>query len=570
MTNDITLVTGLWNIGRERLSEQFQRSWEHYLTHFDKFLKIDAPMYIYAERSMKTFIETRRDMKRTFIHYREVKDFDRWYAFFESTEKLRTDRKWYQQTGEEGWLAKSPQAQLPYYLPIVMSKMFMLNDAAVTNFFNTEYLMWLDAGITNTVHEGYFLSDQVIEKIPQYMNKFLFLSFPYENSSEIHGFERSTANALAKVKNISYVCRGGLFGGKREAITQQNGHYYGVVKEAFEADCMGTEETIFSIMAHRNPELFNRFSLEAHGMISNFTEAVKNNTVSFALSPKDEKKKIAEVLFNDLNHNAVKETSLYFLTFNYPEQLEYTLSHLINSPDMITETNKFCLDNSTDDSAIQKNKEICAKYKIEYLSENKNLGICGGRQYIANHFDKTSAHYYIFFEDDMLLCSKDYLPCRNGFIRWTSHLLSKMIYILTEEKLDFLKMTFTEFYGDHSKQWSWHNVPQVRREEYWPEMPEVKEGVAGPKTVFKHIKSYKGLPYAIGEVYYSNWPILFSKEGNRKVFLETQWAHPFEQTWMSHVYTQIKEGQIHSGVLLASTIEHDRFCHYPAEERREN
>ena len=40
------------------------------------------------------------------------------------------------------------------YNPMVMSKMFMLNDASIWNPFGTEYFAWLDGGITNTVHEG--------------------------------------------------------------------------------------------------------------------------------------------------------------------------------------------------------------------------------------------------------------------------------------------------------------------------------------------------------------------------------------------------------------------------------
>lgn len=570
MNNELTIVTGLWNIGRDKLGEDFGRTWEHYLTNFEKFLKIDKPMYIYTSKDMLSFIESRRDMERTTIHIREPEDFDWWYAFANETEALRIDPSWRNQTGIEGWLANSPQARLKYYLPIVMSKMFMLNDAAVACPYGSEYLMWLDAGITNTVHEGYFTHDKVLDKITQYMDKFLFLSFPYEDSREIHGFTRRIANQQAKVKNIRYVCRGGLFGGKREHIAQQNGIYYGATKTAFDAGCMGTEESIFSIMAHQKPELYNRYQLQSHGMISNFTEAVKNDDVVFEQPNNDDDKSNIIREFENSKCAVERDTSIYFLTFNYPQQLEHALCHLVNSPELVSETNKFCLDNSTDSDAIRRNKEICQKYGIEWLSEGRNLGICGGRQWIADHFDKTDAKYYIFFEDDMLICSKDTLPCKCGFIRWTPNLLEKMVAILNAAKLDFLKMSFSEFFGDHSKQWSWHNVPQDKREIYWPEMPEVKEGLNGPATEFKNIRSYKGLSYATGEIFYSNWPTLFNKEGNQKVFLETRWTYPYEQTWMSYVYTKIKEGHIKSGVLLASMIEHDRFCHYDATERREN
>ena len=42
------------------------------------------------------------------------------------------------------------------YNPLVMSKVFLLNDAKIMDNFNSDYMFWIDAGLTNTVHSGYF------------------------------------------------------------------------------------------------------------------------------------------------------------------------------------------------------------------------------------------------------------------------------------------------------------------------------------------------------------------------------------------------------------------------------
>ena len=89
-------------------------------------------------------------------------------------------------------------------------------------------------------------------------------------------------------------------------------------------------------------------------------------------------------------------------------------------------------------------------------------------------------------------------------------------------------------------------------------------------TNFKNIKSYRSIPYATGEIYYCNWPQVISKEGNKKMFLETKWANPFEQTWMSFIYQETIKGNINPAILLATPTEHDRFEHYNMNERREN
>ena len=54
------------------------------------------------------------------------------------------------------------------------------------------------------------------------------------------------------------------------------------------------------------------------------------------------------------------------------------------------------------------------------------------------------------------------------------------------------------------------------------------------------------------------------------MFLDTKWDHPYEQTWMSHIYQETVKGNISTGILLMTPTEHDRFDFYPKEERREN
>jgi hypothetical protein len=90
-----------------------------------------------------------------------------------------------------------------------------------------------------------------------------------------------------------------------------------------------------------------------------------------------------------------------------------------------------------------------------------------------------------------------------------------------------------------------------------------------PRTEFKNVKSVDGLSYAIGDVYYSNWPQIVSKEGNRKCFIDTRFASPYEQTIMSFIFQETKKGAIKPGILLLTPTEHNRFDHYDASLRKE-
>lgn len=144
---------------------------------------------------------------------------------------------------------------------------------------------------------------------------------------------------------------------------------------------------------------------------------------------------------------------------------------------------------------------------------------------------------------------------------------------MLKEKFDFLKLSFTEVYMDNHIQCSWYNVPQTVRTQIWPsydKLPVNGLDPNTPRTEFNKINVYEELAYIEGDVYYANWPLITSKEGNRKMFLNTKWAHPYEQTWMSHMFQETRKGNMKTAVLLASPINHNRIVWYKPYERKEN
>jgi hypothetical protein len=126
---------------------------------------------------------------------------------------------------------------------------------------------------------------------------------------------------------------------------------------------------------------------------------------------------------------------------------------------------------------------------------------------------------------------------------------------------------------DNNIQVSWYNVPQVVRSEFWPtydKLPITGLDTNSPRTKFDKIEVVDGLSYITGEIYYANWPTITGKKGNQKMFLDVEWAHPYEQTWMSYIFQETRKGNIKPAVLLASPINHNRIAHYSPEDRREN
>jgi len=564
MSNNLTVVTGIWDLRRDQAGEGFKRPFQHYIDNFVKFLQTDVNMVIYIEKQYEHIVwENRRD-HNTRVFIKEVEEFKTKFDFYEQIQKIRKDENWLKQAD---WLRNSTQATLEMYNPMVMSKMFMVHDAVCYNPFNTDYFIWIDGGITNTVHAGYFTHDKILNKIQPYLKSFLFLSFPYEGNSEIHGFAREGMNKFAKAQEVKYVCRAGLFGGHKDVIKHANGMYYHLLRMSLEQGYMGTEESIFTIMSYLEPEVFNRFMIEGNGLINYFAEQLKNDNI--VLDKPEITVKTKENKIVDLNKTI---TALYIITFNAPEQFQTIVESYLTQPGFITNTKNYLLDNSTDLETTPRYLELCEKYNFTHIKK-ENLGICGGRQFIAEHFKETNHDFYIFLEDDMLLKDNSFELCDNGFQGYVPNLYNKVHKIMIANNYDFIKFSFTEFYGNNSKQWAWYNVPQNLREKFWPEKPNLPaEGLdpESPETKFNNIRSLEGLPYADGEIYYCNWPQLVSREGNQKMFLDTTWVRPFEQTWMSHMYQLTVKGLLRGALLLASPINHNRFKFYPGDLRKES
>ena len=554
----ITLVTGLWNIKRDQLNQGWSRSFDHYLQKLEELLKVETNLIIFGEEEIREFVESRRSSDNTQFIVRDTEWFKNTVPY-DKIQEIRNNPDWFNQSG---WLKDSTQGSLEMYNPLVMSKVFLLNDAKIMDKFNSTHLFWIDAGLTNTVHPGYFTHDKIQDKLPKLFNKFGFIAFPYDANSEIHGFSYPKINEYAK-NDVKLVCRGGLFGGRKDSIGDINGLYYDLLHTTINDGYMGTEESLFSILLYRHPDLIEYAEIEYNGLISKFCEDLKNDTV-------DVKTK------SPVNSNLKLEltnTALYVITFNSPKQFETLITSMIDyDTDFLDKPKKFLLDNSSDLSTTEKYLELCKEYGFEHIKKD-NLGICGGRQFIAEHSEENGFDFHFFFEDDMFFYNGKETVCKNGFNRYIKNLYRKVLDITKQEGFDFVKMNYTEFYGDNGTQWSWYNVPQSVREQFWPEkstLPVRGLDPNAPKTKYEKILSYEGIPYTSGEIYYCNWPQVVTREGNKKMFLNTTWAHPFEQTWMSHIYQETKKGNIKPGLLLTTPTEHNRFEFYEGHLRKES
>ena len=560
MNKKVTIVTGLWDMERGTLDGWAKRDFQHYKDRFFEMLEADVQMCIWIPSDLREDVERIRGDKPTRIFIKELSDFETWNPFFDRIQEIRQKPEW---RNLGGWLSESPQGALRYYNAMMFTKMFMLNDSAITNPFDSDYFFWIDGGLTNTVGKGYFLHDNVLDNLSNYVlkheNKLVHITYPYTGNDEIHGFERKAMARYCNTDFVDYVARGGFFGGPKDLIHQINSIYYNVMETSLKEGLMGADECFFTILCHRHPDMIHRFIIEGNGLVWPFFEELKKYN--------------DEYVKDDINILDKDNTALYVITFNSPKQFE-TLMESFKQYDknFLDKPKKFLLDNSSDLTTTERYAELCNEFDFTHIKKD-NLGICGGRQWIAEHADEHGFDFYMFFEDDMFFYNGTDAVCRNGFNRYVKNLYNNVIEIAQKYKLDFLKFSYSEFFGDNGTQWSWYNVPQVVREEYFPEkkqLPVRGQDPDAPKTKFNNIRVHNGIPFVDGDVYYSNWPQVVTRIGNKKMFLTEKWAHPYEQTWMSYMFQETKKGNLKPGLLLASPTEHDRFEFYDGKLRKES
>lgn len=283
MDKNTTIVTGLWDLQRGDLQGWAHRDFDTYKKRFFDLLQCDAQMCIWIPSELVDEVKAIRGSKPTKIYTKEKDDFKKWFPFFDAVQKIRNNQDW---KNSAGWLSDSPQAALEFYNPVMMSKMFLVNDSAILNPFNSKYFYWIDGGITNTVSMGYFLNDNVFDKLASYsdsLKKIVTINYPYESNTEIHGFERTAMARYCKTDFVKWISRGGFWGGKKELIHKMNDLYYGILNDTLSEGLMGADECLFTILTHRHADLFHRFEIEGNGLIWPFFEHVKKFEVS--LSP---------------------------------------------------------------------------------------------------------------------------------------------------------------------------------------------------------------------------------------------------------------------------------------------
>ena len=258
----MTLVTGIMDLGRDAIDGWGRRPYEFYLESLTRLMLRyrETAMVIHVAPSDEPLVWRARKPDNTLVVPVTLETL-RAMPYNDRVQEIRTSEQW---VATADWLRDSPQRRLEGYLPFVLAKPLWLRDAAIGNRFGTKYFVWMDGGLpANTIY-AHLSQPRSLRKLSR--DRFSIISVPYTTNDEIHGFERNACAHYCATDFVSWIVRGGLFGGTPAAVEEVAELYEALLDDTLAHGHLGTEETLLTILAHQHPELIDRRMLSRFGL----------------------------------------------------------------------------------------------------------------------------------------------------------------------------------------------------------------------------------------------------------------------------------------------------------------
>ena len=248
-----TLITGLYDIGREKLNgKSAYRPFSKYLNWFKHVLWINAPMVVFIPGELEAYVrENRPESYKTKI---VVAPFEELSAYRYHDRMQKTIDSMVKEKNPDGstpyYFSECPEFITAKYETIIFSKFDFLRRVSEENPFNSEYFIWLDAGtFYNDPPFNYKLEWPDPYKIRLLGDKFLVSD---------HKFNIADVEPLADKRsylklNRNEICAY-ILGGTKEAVTRVHDHFWSEVNRALDMGVINNEQHFLQLMALERPQ----------------------------------------------------------------------------------------------------------------------------------------------------------------------------------------------------------------------------------------------------------------------------------------------------------------------------
>ncbi|XP_076435932.1 protein HtrL-like [Babylonia areolata] len=251
---NFTVVTAMFDIGRGAWQSEYARPYRHYLSFLEPLMKLQVNVVAFADSLAASVIRGARHGQslRTRVVEMEVEDL----PYFRLRDKFRAimDSDNYS-TGNPLVSSRHPEANVPEYDVLMLSKVHFVMEAMRIDPFNSSYFIWLDGGYGHG-QEGVVPEDG--EWYPQNLFRHGDKVTVVELGRGWVEEARGHAHRLHTIRGAIIV--GGFFGGGREALRRLYRLEREVVKGWMERGVVDDDQSCRMMAYYLDPSLFRLVS----------------------------------------------------------------------------------------------------------------------------------------------------------------------------------------------------------------------------------------------------------------------------------------------------------------------
>lgn len=252
----VTLVTSLYDIGRSKLDG---RTWDEYLGWFSKTLKLKSPMVVFVDESLSDFVKQNRNGLPTKIVEEPIEKIPYYYLKDKMDSVIESE-----EYKSKIFDSNRIECKSSLYNIIQYSKFRWVKKTVDENYFQTDYFLWVDAGLSRFFYDinlnNSYPGENAVQSLMEIKDKVLiqvFLSYypNLANSKEL------TEDYL--IDNRSYIM-GGMFGAGKESINKLCSIIDDTLVKMIDNNIINNEQIVIGYLYKKHPELFVEFFNESH------------------------------------------------------------------------------------------------------------------------------------------------------------------------------------------------------------------------------------------------------------------------------------------------------------------
>lgn len=255
-TEDVVLVTALYDIGRGNLNTGQKRTFEDYLDWFNETLKLNCPMVVFVEEENVDFVKQKRiGLPKTIIIAQALDEI----PYYCLHDKIKTTIQNLNPLVKDAYRI---ECSLPMYTVIQYSKFEWLNIASQSYDHQEDvFFCWVDAGISRFTQK---LNSQKTTKFPnptmKTQMKLCDKFWIQKNTKYYPDLFSSSLKAEYLCDSRSFIV-GTIFGGKKEVLKTISE----LVRNVFEVEMMekrqivNNEQIVLAFLLNKHPHLFRVF-----------------------------------------------------------------------------------------------------------------------------------------------------------------------------------------------------------------------------------------------------------------------------------------------------------------------